>query len=165
MKKTFVLLIMSVVSLVSNDMIAMTAWEKSSCLPQTALRTTDDGVALTAEDMQAVKDKAAAVSPEIRQKFDKALTAWRQAIEGNARMRMSSSTYSYMELPESEVLRSMGGEIIPLIMEKLLTRDNFYLLPLYEAMQTDKKLVPKVAGSEQERAVLAVRLWLDAGKA
>ena len=130
MKKTFVLLIMSVVGLVSNDMIAMTAWEKSSCLPQTALRTTDDGVALTAEDMQAVKDKAAAVSPEIRQKFDKALTAWRQAIEGNARMRMSSSTYSYMELPESEVLKSMGGEIIPLIMEKLLVKDNFYLLPL-----------------------------------
>lgn len=163
--RIFVLLMVSVGGFMFKGMDAVAACEDSLRLQVEAFVATSDKGVLTAEDMQAVKDKAAAVSPEIRQKFDKALTAWRQAIEGNARMRMSSSTYSYMELPESEVLKSMGGEIIPLIMEKLLTRDNFYLLPLYEAMQTDKKLVPKVAGSEQERAVLAVRLWLDAGKA
>lgn len=161
----YVLLMVLVVGFMFKGMDVRATCKKSLCLPVVAFVVMDDKAVLTDVDVQAVKDKAAAVSPEIRQKFDKALTAWRQAIDGNARMRVSSSTHSYAELPEFEALRSMGGEIIPLVMEKLLVKDNFYLLPLYEAVQTDKKLVPKVAGSEQERAVLAVRLWLDAGKA
>ena len=34
----------------------------------------------------------------------------------------------------------MGKNIIPLIMEKLLDEDNFFLLPLYDAIQTDSQL-------------------------
>ena len=31
-------------------------------------------------------------------------------------------------------MQAMGKNIIPLIMEKLLDEDNFFLLPLYDAM-------------------------------
>ena len=165
MKKIFVLLMVSVIGPMSGGMDARAVCEESLRLPMAAFVATGDKAVLTNADVEAVREKASAVSPETRQKFGKALVAWRQAIESNVKARISSSTRSYAELPEFEALKGMGGEIIPLIMEKLLEKDSFYLLPLYEAVQADKKLVPAKVGSEQERAVQAVRLWLDAGRA
>lgn len=165
MKKIFTLLITPIVGFVFHDMTAMTVCGESLCMQQTTFVDVNDEVVLTAEDIQVVKDKATAVSSATRQEFEKALTAWKQAIGGNVQMRLSSSTHTYTKLPEFEVLKRMGGEIIPLIIEKLLDSENFYLLPLYEAVQIDKELVPNtMAGSEQERALQAVRMWLDAGK-
>lgn len=62
----------------------------------------------------------------------------------------------------------MGKNIIPLIMEKLLDEDNFFLLPLYDAIQTDSQLKisykkgdAKILEGEQNKAKRTVRLWLS----
>ena len=65
-------------------------------------------------------------------------------------------------------MQAMGKNIIPLIMEKLLDEDNFFLLPLYDAIQTDSQLKisykkgdAKILEGEQNKAKRTVRLWLS----
>ena len=76
-------------------------------------------------------------------------------------MLLSSNTYSYSKLPEFHYLKSMGKQIIPLIMEQLIEPSNFHLLVLYEAVQEDsRKIVKDHTGGEQNRAIMNVKRWL-----
>lgn len=86
---------------------------------------------------------------------------WNYAITHNREILLSSNTYSYSKLPEFHYLKSMGKQIIPLIMEQLIEPSNFHLLVLYEAVQEDSsKIVKDHTGGEQNRAIMNVKRWL-----
>ena len=80
----------------------------------------------------------------------------------------SSTTLDYKQLPQFKSLQEMGSVIIPLIMEKLLDEENFFMLPLYDTLQLDSNLKivynkndRKCLEGEQNRARRTVRMWVN----
>lgn len=119
-------------------------------------------------EKQAVIDKAANINCEVKTKFNDLFNSWNEEISINPQTKYSSSTLAYTTLPQFKEMQAMGKNIIPLIMEKLLDEDNFFLLPLYDAIQTDSQLKisykkgdAKILEGEQNKAKRTVRLWLS----
>lgn len=124
-------------------------------------------ITLSSAEKQAVIEAASKVSSSIRERFQTLLTAWNNAIKTNPAMLISSDTKDYTKLPEFAPLKAMGKGIIPLIMKELLNENNFYLLPLYDAIQEDslQRIVldtnsAEILGGEQYRAKKTIQLWL-----
>lgn len=122
---------------------------------------------LTTSEKKRVKDLAMQVPDSIRSRFSLLLFQWNLAINHNSKPLYSANTYSYAELPEFTPLESMGKQIIPLIMERLMNPSDFYLLVLYEAIlkngktkTIDSKDNFYFRGSEQSRAIWYVKMWL-----
>lgn len=122
---------------------------------------------LTMSDKEKIKVLASQVPDSTRNHFSVLLNKWIFAIDHNPKTRYSASTYSYAKLPEFDSLRSMGKQIIPLIMERLTNPSDFYLLVLYEAIQKDnnqnftyKSGDSYISESEQNRAIRCVKKWL-----
>lgn len=117
-----------------------------------------DTQTLTMEEKHRVKELAAQVSDSIKTRFSFLLYKWNFAIANNREMLLSSNIYSYSKLSEFHDLKSMGKQIIPLIMERLIDPSNFHLLVLYEAVQNDsRKIVKDQTGGEQNRAIMNVK--------
>lgn len=122
---------------------------------------------LTTSEKKRVKDLAMQVPDSIKSHFSLLLSQWNFAINHNPKSLYSASIYSYAELPEFNPLKSMGEQIIPLIMERLMNPSDFYLLVLYEAILKDGKTKAAYSsgychfgGSEQSRAIGCVKMWL-----
>lgn len=119
---------------------------------------------LTTEEKHRVKELAAQVPDSIKMRFSFLLYKWNFAIANNRKMLLSSNIYSYSKLSEFHDLKSMGKQIIPLIMERLIEPSNFHLLVLYEAVQDSRKIVKDHTGGEQNMAIMNVRKWLRSNK-
>lgn len=98
--------------------------------------------------------------------FERLLVEWNEAWAWT----FSSNTYTARSLPQYAVLKSMGPDLIPLLIEKMAeSEQNFYILPLYEDLQADveQKAVYEPGDSrrfesEQQRSQRTVRKWLSA---
>lgn len=122
---------------------------------------------LTISEKKRVRDLALQVPDSIRERFSILLSQWNFAIDHNPKTRYCASIYSYAELPEFILLKSMGKQIIPLIMERLVKPTDFYLLVLYEAILKNVKMKATNSNkychfgeSEQSRAIRCVKMWL-----
>lgn len=116
---------------------------------------------LTMEERRRVREIAAQVPDSVKTQFSFLLYKWNYAIAHSHKTLLSSNTYSYTELPEFHALKSMGSQVIPLIIERLIEPSNFHLLVLYEAVQKDcSKIVKDHIGGEQNRAIRCVKKWL-----
>ena len=121
------------------------------------------------EQAQLMREKYGAnINCEVKTKFNDLFNSWNEEISINPQTKYSSSTLAYTTLPQFKEMQAMGKNIIPLIMEKLLDEDNFFLLPLYDAIQTDSQLKisykkgdAKILEGEQNKAKRTVRLWLS----
>ena len=117
---------------------------------------------LTMEERCRVREIAALVPDSVKTQFSFLLYKWNYAIAHNHKTLLSSNTYSYAELSEFHALKSMGSQVIPLIIERLMEPSNFYLLVLYEAVQKDSSKIAKYhIGGEQNRAIKCVKKWLE----
>lgn len=146
-------------------------WNASSCKDSNyRLHGIADSIkmdSLTTSEKKRVKDLAMQVPDSIRSRFSFLLSQWNFAINHNPKTLYSANTHSYTELPEFNPLKSMGEQIIPLIMERLMNPSDFYLLVLYEAILRDGKTKTTYSsdychfrGSEQSRAIWCVKMWL-----
>lgn len=116
---------------------------------------------LTMEERRKVREIVAQVPDSVKTQFSFLLYKWNYAIAHNHKTLLSSNTYSYAELSEFHALKSMGSQVIPLIIERLMEPSNFHLLVLYEAVQKDcSKIVKDHIGGEQNRAIRCVKKWL-----
>ena len=106
---------------------------------------------------------ASQVPDSIRNRFASLVDKWNIAIDYNPKTRYSASTYSYAKLPEFIPLKSMGKQIVPLIMERMINPSDFYFLVLYEAVLEGNETNDdsKFSGSEQIRAIRCVKKWLE----
>ena len=140
-------------------------WNSNADNKQDSLSTRDF---LTNTEKEKIKELASQVPDSIRNRFANLVDKWNFAIDHNPKTRYSASTYSYAGLPEFNSLKSMGEQIIPLIMERLINPSDFYLLVLYEAVQNDsnQKITYKngdfhILEGEQNRAIRCVKKWLE----
>lgn len=108
------------------------------------------------------------VDRDIISKFESLVVDWKNEISTNSETMFSSSTLDYKKLPQFKSLREMGSAIIPLVMEKLLNDENFFMLPLYDDLQLDSTLKVTYGKNdrccsegEQNRARRTVRLWIN----
>ncbi len=127
-----------------------------------------DSITLSSQQKALVRKKAMMVDAATKAKFDSLIVAWRTAIDNDIMMKLSSSTKAYTRLSQFDELKEMGGKIIPLIMERLLNRNDFYLLQLYDAVQSDESLTiryedydVRMLEGEQNRAKRTIVKWLD----
>lgn len=102
---------------------------------------------------------ASQVPDSIRNRFANLVDKWNIAIDHNPKTRYSASTYSYAKLPEFIPRKSMGKQIVPLIMERMINPCNFYFLVLYEAVLEGNETNDdsKFSESEQIRAIRCVK--------
>ena len=128
---------------------------------KTVTSTQMNTASLTTEDKYRIRELAVHVPDSIKARFSFLLYKWNYAIAHNREMLLNSNTYSYSKLPEFHYLKSMGKQIIPLIMEQLIEPSNFHLLVLYEAVQEDSGMIVKDhTEGEQNRAIKNVKMWL-----
>ena len=116
----------------------------------------------------AVAQAAANLHPGIREEFMQHYRQWREGWSSEA-IALSSDPAVVRSLPGFEELRSMGPEIVPLVMERLLKPEEFFALQLYDVLHGDgvsaeAMPVEYLFGGEQLRARLTVEAWL-AGRA
>lgn len=137
-------------------------------IKELAEQIAQDDIELSDAEKQAVIDKAAKIAPDVKIQFNNLFNAWNEEISINPKTKYSSSTLTYAILPQFKEMQAMGKNIIPLIMEKLLDENNFFLLPLYDAIQSDTQLKisyrkgdVKILEGEQNKAKRIVRLWLN----
>lgn len=123
---------------------------------------------LTEEEMAIVKHRADGVSSKTARRFSELRQQWENAIHTDVRMRLSSSTMTYKELPEYKALRDMGKEILPLVAKELMNREKFPLLVLYDDLQDDTTRVIKYSANdkmryegEQNRAIRTIRKYIQ----
>ena len=89
-------------------------WNSNADNKQDSLSTRDF---LTNTEKEKIKELASQVPDSIRNRFANLVDKWNIAIDHNPKTRYSASTYSYAKLPEFIPLKSMGKQILPLIME------------------------------------------------
>lgn len=141
---------------------------KMSALKEVAEEVAKEDIVLSDLERNRVFEESRKVNSEIVDKFESLVAEWENEIQTNPQTKFSSSTLDYKKLPQFKSLQEMGRVIIPLIMEKLLDEDNFFMLPLYDALQVDSTLKvtyskndPKCLEGEQNRARRTVRMWIN----
>ena len=135
-------------------------WNSNADNKQDSLSTRDF---LTNTEKEKIKELASQVPDSIRNRFAVLVDKWNFAIDHNPKTRYSASTYSYAKLPEFIPLKSMGKQIVPLIMERMINSSDFYFLVLYEAVLEGNETNDgsKFSESEQIRAIRRVKKWLE----
>ncbi len=141
---------------------------KISDLKEVAEEVSKEDIVLSDLEKNKVLERSKKVDSEIVSKFESLIAAWKNEINTNPKTMFSSSTLDYKQLPQFKSLQEMGSVIIPLIMEKLLDEENFFMLPLYDTLQLDSNLKivynkndRKCLEGEQNRARRTVRMWVN----
>lgn len=135
-------------------------WNSNADNKQDSLSTRDF---LTNTEKEKIKELASQVPDSIRNRFAVLVDKWNFAIDHNPKTLYSASTYSYAKLPEFIPLKSMGKQIVPLIMERMINPSDFYFLVLYEAVMEGNETNDdsEFSESEQIRAIRCVKKWLE----
>ena len=134
-------------------------WNSNADNKQDSLSTRDF---LTNTEKEKIKELASQVPDSIRNRFANLVDKWNFAIDHNPKTLYSASIHSYAKLPEFIPLKSMGKQIVPLIMERMINSSDFYFLVLYEAVLEGNETNDdsKFSESEQIRAIRCVKKWL-----
>jgi hypothetical protein len=120
---------------------------------------------VAAGQKQILQKQISQVPASMRSAFDTAFTSWRNSwFRGG--LAISSDPHTRAVGSEFEALVALGPQILPLVIEKLAVPENFLALQLYDAMQTDEKLLvqyepddERIIEGEQGRARRVVQAW------
>ncbi len=120
---------------------------------------------LSAAQKRAPNEERDNVSEQVRADFDKTFTAWKSTWFSGG-LAISSNPHTRAVGKEYDALIALGPAILPLVVEKLAEPENFLALQLYDAIQTDEKLLvqfepgdERILEGEQGRAQRAVQAW------
>jgi hypothetical protein len=120
---------------------------------------------LSKADRQFIAARARLVSPELKERFDRAYAAWNEACN-HPLIAISSDPASTTYSPAFLELISLGPQIIPLLMEKLANPDEFFALQALDRLIRPEWVIvhrpedPEVLLGEQGRAVATVKQWI-----
>lgn len=119
------------------------------------------------EVLEGVKEIAAKVSPDVKDKFEGAYARW-QNFRKEPRVRLSANPADYCKTDAFKEITGMGAQALPLLMEKIAQGDFFCLQAVEKISEGsaphEAHHVPQLAGdehnnSEQTRAALRLMKW------
>jgi hypothetical protein len=102
---------------------------------------------------------------ELRAAFDKAFDAWKNSWFSGG-LAISSNPHTRAVGKEYDALIALGPGTLPLIIERLADPENFLALQLYDALQSNERLLvqferddERILEGEQGRARRVVHAW------
>jgi hypothetical protein len=132
------------------------------------LRTMDAGDDFRADHLAVVTEAIQRISPDLRSRFEAAYAAW-EATWFQGKLAFTNDTHDFAQGEAFNAVKALGAPILPLVVEKLLDRNNFVALLLYDVLQPATELVihyaegdPNQIEGEQGRARRTVHRWLAA---
>ena len=98
-------------------------------------------------------------------RFESLFNEWKEAWHYS----LSNNTATTRNLPQYADLKAMGKEIIPLLIEKMVTEeDNFFAIRLYEDLQDNPNLIIRYANDDphqleglQQTTKKTIKKWLE----
>lgn len=120
---------------------------------------------LSAVQKRALHAEQQEVPEELRAAFDRAFAAWKSTwFRGG--LAVSSDPHTRSVGIEYDALIALGPAILPLLIEQLADPENFMALQLYDALQSNEKLLvqlemgdERIMEGEQGRAQRVVQAW------
>ncbi len=120
---------------------------------------------LTNAQRRELNEQLARLPKGLRAAFDKAFGAWRATwFQGG--LAISSNPHTRAVGKEFDALIALGPVILPLVIDALADPANFLALELYDALQTNGKLLiqfapddERILEGEQGRARRVVQAW------
>ena len=120
---------------------------------------------LSTAQKHALIDERKDVPEKVQAAFDKAFAAWKKSWFSNG-LAIRSDPHTRAIGKEYDTLIALGPAILPLIIEQLADPENFFALQLYDAIQTNGKLLvqfepddERILEGEQGRAQRVVQAW------
>jgi hypothetical protein len=135
----------------------------ATCLAGSAAVAARPRSYLSASQAAMLIDEIAATPRDIRRAFERRYQAWRKTWDSPA-LAVLSDTRSRRSSVEFTALIGLGPQILPLLMDKIAHRREFFALQAYEVLQPDWPQNIEADGkpvfeSEQARAARAVNDW------
>jgi hypothetical protein len=133
----------------------------SATLRMRAMKT----LKLSKAEREFLEARVRLVSPASRNRFDRAYREWKETW-AHPLIAASSNPAARTHTPEFLELISLGTEIIPLLMEKLLDPDEFFALQAVDRLIRPEYVISKSPGDpsiflgEQGRAFETVKQWI-----
>ncbi len=120
---------------------------------------------LSPAQKRVLNEQMANVPDRLRSEFQKAFAAWK-ATWFSGGLAVNSDPHSRTIGKEYDALIALGPAILPLVVEQLADPENFLALQLYDAIQSDEKLLvqfepddERILEGEQGRARRVVQTW------
>jgi hypothetical protein len=120
---------------------------------------------ISATQKRILHEERERIPAELRIAFDAAFAAWKDTWFTGG-LAISSNPHSRTVGKEYAALVALGPAILPLVVEQLSDPENFFALQLYDAMQSNEKLLvqfepddERILEGEQGRAQRVVRTW------
>lgn len=115
--------------------------------------------------MMVQSDHRKCVPEELCAAFDKAFAAWKDTwFRGG--LAISSNPHTRTIGKEFDALIALGPSTLPLLVEQLADPENFLALQLYDALQSEERLLvqfepedERILEGEQGRAQRVVQAW------
>ena len=130
-------------------------------------RTALKAMKLEEVEIDAIQQAVRAVPEETRTRFTAAYRAWVETWD-HPLVIVSSNPSDRAQSTQFLDLVSLGPQILPLLIERLATSDEFFALQALDRLLPTSHIValeledPRVLGGEQERALLSVKRWVAA---
>jgi hypothetical protein len=120
---------------------------------------------LSAAQKRSLNAERNKVPEKIRADFEKAFALWSNTWFSGG-LAINSNPHTRTIGKEYDALIALGPAIQPLVIEQLANPDNFFALQLYDAIQTNEKLLvqfepndERILEGEQGRAQRVVQAW------
>jgi hypothetical protein len=109
-----------------------------------------------------LQKEIARLPADLRTRFEDLYRDWRKTWQ-RPDIAFRSDTRAVRNSSEFDALVALGPRILPLVVNKLLQRREFFALQLYEVLQDRPELRAAEPHdmSEQARALVTARLWLS----
>lgn len=134
-------------------------------LSEKRMKKTTSKTYLLAAEQKTLRDQIKRLPAEVRESFNAAFAAWKETWFSGG-LAINSNPHTRTVGKEFDTLVALGPTILPLIIEKLAQPENFIALQLYDAMQSDERLIvqfepedERVLEGEQGRALRVVQTW------
>ena len=120
---------------------------------------------LSAAQKRSLNAERDRVPEKTRADFEKAFAVWSSTWFSGG-LAINSNPHTRTIGKEFDALIALGPAILPLVIEQLADPDNFFALQLYDAIQTNEKLLvqfepddERILEGEQGRAQRVVQAW------
>jgi hypothetical protein len=122
-------------------------------------------LSLSKSDLKFLRNRVQQVSPELKERFQSAYSAWKEECE-HPLILASSDPHARTQTPLFLELLALGPQILPLLMEKLTHPDDYFALLAVDRLIRPEFVIAHRPGDqavvhgEQGRALETIKQWI-----